>query len=199
MRQGLQTRVTSAVKAYAAGFKGEGLDFVRNVLDGMARFRRKPFSASELSKIYARRSADQIIRDRFVAFPKVNEFEPGMHAAVGGCIDYNIVLCAVLRARGIPAKFTREGVHSRTHFFAGGKWYEADPTIALTRHIAELRMRRGKPVNGADLPHYISEISPERRAELDRKKAVGTFAEGLDAWDIGILSLKDFSKYMKRD
>ncbi len=198
LRQGLQTRVTPSVKGYASQFHGSGLKMVRHVLEDLGRFRRKHLPMEELRKVYAKRSADDILRDRWIAFPKGERIEPSRYAAIAGCIDYNVVLCAVLRAKGIPAKFTRESLHSATLFFLNGRWYKADPTVYLTRYAAELHIRRGNNVDLSKIPGPVEEVPEHRLWLMEQAKQLGHFAEGLDAWDIGIFSLRSFDKYQKK-
>lgn len=98
---------------------------------------------------------------------------------VHGCLDYANVLVAVLRARGIPAKFARIHAHSVAVVRLGNRWYEAG-----------LNARTNKPEMN---------IIDWKLAIRRRKQALeGAYKTGLDSHDIGILSWRDFHKYTKR-
>ena len=195
LNPGKQTQITKTVRKYASSFPGTGLGAVRKIIGDLTSFERRHFWRRDLAGVYAKRSAEQIISDRFVAVPKGNRESLGQYAAVAGCVDYNVALCAVLRAKGIPAKFTREKLHSTTLFFLNGKWYEADPANSLTRQLAEALIRRGRKIDLSKIPGLITEIPGSRQRLMNYEKQFGQFAEGLDAWDIGIRSLRNFAKY----
>ena len=192
LKPGKQTTVTKAVKEYADRFPGADMNAVNAILADLVKFKRKKFDLQGLRGIYAKRDAATIIRDRFVAVSKSRQ---GVFTAVEGCVDYNVALCAVLRAKGIPAKFTRHGIHSTTMFFLDGKWFDADPLTELTRRVA--RSLAGRP--GAPDPKKIRAIiEPVSRgtlSQMERDKQLRLFAEGLDAWAIGLTSLSKFGKF----
>lgn len=192
LKPGKQTALTKTVRAYANRFPGASLGTVRVILADLVKFKRKKFDLTELTDIYAKRNAETIIKDRFVA---VSRSRQGIFTAVEGCVDYNVALCAVLRAKGIPAKFTRHGIHSTTMFFLNGKWFEADPLIELTRRIARnLRTVAGHS-DPKKIPPLIRIVPDGTFRQIEQVKKAGLFAEGLDAWDVGITSLSDFTKY----
>ncbi len=192
LKPGKQTAVTKTVRGYARRFPGASMEAVRAVLADLVRFKRKKFDLQGLSGIYAKRNAATIIRDRFVVVSKSRQ---GNFTAVEGCVDYNVALCVVLRAKKIPAKFTREGIHSTTLFFLDGKWFEADPLTELTRRVARSRGAAALHIDPKKIPPLITPVSEARFREIEEKKQSDAFAEGLDAWDIGITSLSKFGKY----
>jgi len=189
---GKQTEAGVAVMAYSLGFSGKSIETVRAIISDLASFKRMHLKPGRLTELYAKRTAGEIIGSRSVATAGSTQ---GSYSAVLGCIDYNLALCAVLRAKGIPAKFTREGIHSTTHFYINGRWFEADPVNRLSKRLTSKMRRRESQRYVTRLGPVIRSIGPERQVEIRRGKQRGTYAEGLDAWDLGIHSIKDFRKY----
>jgi len=184
LRGGALTGITGTGADYASGFPGNGMDFVRAVLVDVSRLKRRLFSPAEISGLYCRRTASKILEDGFVA---VQKNEPGVRhiRAIRGCVDYNLVICAVLRAKGIPAKFIREGEHSLTHFYLNGSWFEADPMTVVAHR------RPTGPVFGPS----ITRVTGARLEGIKKARELGAWGEGLDAHDIGIYSILDFKRF----
>ncbi len=194
---GEQTRLSKNIRAFARQFPGRSLETVNAMINALIKFHRKRMGLPEMKGVYAKRTAEQILTDKYIAVVKGAEAGHASFAAIEGCVDYNVALCAMLRAKRIPAKFVREGIHSMTHFYVEGKWYEADPTSGLARIIAERLAIRGKIIAASKLNFLIKPIGPGRMHSIQMGKKLGTFAEGLDAWSIGIRSLENFDKYKK--
>ena len=190
MGEGPQTRFTNAVREYAERFPGKDLDAVAAIVSDLADFKRIKAKHSMLEEKYARRTAEEILRDRsmYVSNPKTK----GSGYQVQGCVDLNVALCAVLRAKGIPAKFIRTRAHSITLFKLGGEWREADP---LEKRTYRMDVRNGSR-SGGDPHPGIKEITEERKNHLKQLRENGEYAEGLDAWDIGITGIRDYGKYL---
>jgi len=184
-KQGQQTAFEPAVLQYAARFKGAGMETVDAIVDAIARFKRRQLAMEELRHIYVKRTAADIIKSGFVAVSKKRNPEP--FSNVMGCTDFNIVLCAILRAKGIPAKFVRALTNTYTHFYLDGKWFEVNQALALARIV-----NRRKKLKAAE---PIKEIGTKRAREIEVMKRQGNCAEGLDAWDIGVKSFSDFNNY----
>ncbi len=102
-------------------------------------------------------------------------------------MDYGNALCAVLRAKGIPAKFTRTVNHSKVHLFIDRQWYEAD-VLRLVGY------KDGKTIDSTE-EKALQPVTEEKRYLNGIAKANGGYAEGLDSHDIGIRSLKDFNRF----
>lgn len=185
LQDGEQTKRTAAVSEFASRHPGNDLTTVESIVKDIASFRVIQHDTDGIRNEYSRRTADEIISSREVATGALdaNEKERAL-----GCIDYNVALCAVLRAKGIPAKFTRRQDHSETHFLLNGTWYRAD--IVHQREVD----RQG----GMDPDSQLKPVMPlpdALRRLNEMMRSSGQYAEGLDAWDIGIRTWKDFGKY----
>ena len=181
LQSGEQTRITSGIKDFADRFPGKGVEDVRAVMTEIARFKREKCNKNSIRNKYSQRTASEIIEDRKVY---VADKADSKHASIQGCIDYNVALCAVLRAKGIPAKFTRAEDHATTHFKVDGMWYIADVLAKVTNRVKTDKEPETLP------------ITQEKLEDIEYLKGRGKYAEGLDAWDIGIKSLQDYHKYM---
>jgi hypothetical protein len=195
LRAGQQTKITGAVRGYASLFPGNSLETVEKIVKDISRFKRKHLPIEELKKVYAKRTAAQILKDRWIAVIGGQNRMAGQYSAVAGCLDYNTVLCSALRAKGIPAKFVRDKLHSTTFFYLNGNWFEADPSVELTRRLAKAFLRKEPRLNLSSIPGSVIPVSGSRLRYISEGKQLGYAAEGTDAWAIGIKSLKDFGKY----
>ncbi len=185
LREGLQTKHTKAVMDFASRHPGSDLKTVEAIVKDISSFEEVRYRIDDLRREYSRRTANEIISKREVA---VGVLDDKGEESVLGCIDYNLALCAVLRAKGIPAKFTRRADHSETHFFLDGIWHSADPIL---QRVAD---RQGGLDPDSPMKPVMPLSDPIRRLnEMMRSK--GKYAEGLDAWDIGIRTWKDFKRY----
>jgi|GEM_PF-2280822 len=191
LKEGEQTRITPAVREYADRFPGSGLDTIAAIVADIGSFRRKKAKYKELETLYSSRTAEQILEERKMYLS--NPYARGAEHQVQGCIDVNVALCAVLRAKGIPAKFVRGRAHSTTHFKVGDEWMVADPLDARTY---KMNVRNGTA--DPDNPHPgVYRMDAERKEFIGILKKKGEYAEGLDAWDLGIRGLKDYWRYHK--
>lgn len=179
---GKQTKVTRRIRAYANKFPNQDIATVKKIMLDLVSFKRIEYSELEIKKVYSKRTASEILRDRTIA--TTANPKHGLHGRVAGCIDYNILLCATLRAKRIPAAFVRKKEHSTTIFFLNGKWYLADPLItyrnSLTKNI-DSRIETSKP--------DISELN------FQSLKESPSLAIGLDAHGVGIFDITDYKKY----
>ncbi|MBN1940676.1 MAG: transglutaminase domain-containing protein [Candidatus Diapherotrites archaeon] len=174
LASGTMTRRTKAITDFASRFQGAPMKIARDACKEIAAFRRLPLGIKQLRRYYARRTADEIIRSRLIVTGNQSTKEKGFE--VEGCIDYCNALCAILRAKGIPAMFVREMNHSVVHFFTGKTWMRADPTYGTAGIIGEAK-------------------SAWIKKQKKKKKGKRHYAEGFDSHDIGIFSLNDFAKY----
>jgi len=171
LRSGRQTRVTKALIKFASQFHGSPKEIVEDVILRLDSFDAVEVSDAVLKKLYAKRSADDIVRTKTILKGDADAFKKH---GIAGCLDECLVLCTVLRIHGVPAKFTRILDHSQVVFWNGSRWWLADPFWDIVRALS---------VN--ELAKHQSKMSAKRK----------TYAEGLDAWDIGIHSINDFFKY----
>ncbi len=119
----------------------------------------------KLIGVYAKRSAEQIIKDNVVYAKRKGSFG----AEVSGCVDQTHVAVACLRYMGIEARFVRWAMHSMAAFSLGGKEYFLDP-------FANARYKESP----------IVELKGEKLMALKIGKKIGVYYEGLDANDIGL-------------
>jgi len=191
LRPGSQTRKTQRIVAFA-GKKERSMRSVQAILEKIITLKRAKFTGHEIEKHYSRRSATKIIRDGFIALS-----EPYKNRGrVGGCVDYNVVLCSTLRTIGTPASFVRRKDHSVTRFILGNKVYEVDPLIEIRNNLLkESESRNGHSVYGIPIKPSIYEVTEKIKKRDQKFKREGKFAQGRDAWEIGIRSIKDYSKF----
>jgi hypothetical protein len=188
--QGKQTKITMRITAFASAFPGTTIETVKKIVDAVSRIKLVKFSEREIERVYSKRSAEKILSDGFVAIADKAKFGE-VWARVNGCIDHNVVLCAILRAKGIPAMFVRRRNHSLTYFFLDGRWFVANPTNAITEREAR---RLGISIPGTEPVKPLTEKMLQKNATEAKE---GGFAAGLDAWAIKIRNIRDFGKYDK--
>ena len=184
LRAGEQTQLDEHVKTFAAKFTSTGLDLAGDIMDELVKYQRVPYSMDDMYDHYSKRTASQIIQSRQIVIsrPLANEIE----GPVQGCVDYSLVLCATLRAHGIPAKFTRLNDHSMTQFYHEGEWYEANPNLLIGTRSSEPKASRGIDA--------IRNVGAEYEKYLADSIESGEYGEGRDAWDLGIRSYHDYDR-----
>jgi len=170
LREGRQTIVTPEIRKIASGFKGNSaLEVANEVVEFFRKnFVEKKLKLSEFAEVYLKRSASDIIRSGKIARLKKSQGE--MESS--GCVDYAVAACALLRASGIPAFFTRIGTHSTALFMAEKQFFEMD----LTKDKAILPLKK----------------AGRRVFSMQRRK--GKFAMAEDAWSLGMRDIRDFDK-----
>lgn len=124
-QEGKQTQVTERIKKVVKSIQGDGLLFAISALEWIGKNIKLESQYPKKRQFFRKRTADQIIRDRFTT----------------GCTDTALVFIALARAREIPTKYIeaidRKWLESKSdknikgHVFAkifiNGKWYLADP------------------------------------------------------------------------
>jgi hypothetical protein len=195
LKEGEQTRITPAVRDFAERFPGKDMTVVTDILSTILNFRRVEYDDNGLRDIYSKRTADETIRRGEIAFGTA--MVKGSKVVVDGCIDYSAATCAVLRAKGIPAKFIRIADHALVHFYIEGKWHEA--SVINVRRGSDRRRQHDDPQSSTRITS-LREVDETRRRLYEHAKEQGEYGEGLDAWDprIGILSINDFKKFMRQ-
>ena len=174
LREGRQTVVTPEIQRIASQFKGGSpLEIAKEVV-GFFRenFVEKKLKLSEFGEVYLKRSASDIIRSGKIARLKTSQGE----IESSGCIDYSVAACALLRAKGIPAFFTRTGTHSTVLFRVEKQFYEMD----LTKGNA------------------ISPLGKTSKRLFSMLRRKGEFAMAEDAWSLGMHSIEDFGKTFEK-
>jgi len=123
LQNGELTETTDQILHVVNSFNSEGLDFVQDILKYLKTFQENRNVPNKHTNI---RTADQTIQDKLLT----------------GCTDYALVFIALMRAKGIPAKYIetieRGWLESQeTGVFKGhvisevsikGKWYLVDPS-----------------------------------------------------------------------
>ncbi|MBN1941248.1 MAG: hypothetical protein JW772_03645 [Candidatus Diapherotrites archaeon] len=178
MKTGVMTQPTRAIEEYAKQFKGKTMSTVTAIVKHLRlsrKFRRVRMDRRGLEAHYAKRTADEIIRSGVIISATKADIE-ARRESVLGCVDYCNVLVSVLRLKGIPAVFAREGNHSYVIAEVGGKIVKADP-----------------------LYQEVEEMTSEKIREIEGKRQTGGAAYGADSHAIGLRSLADFRKYIAID
>jgi len=127
-----QISITPTINRISKSFKSEGLFLVMDILKWIHTNLKFNNDNIYKSKVFRKRTADQIIRSRLVT----------------GCTDYALVFIALARAKGIPTKYvetiSKEWIKKpdindiKGHVFAevymNKKWYIIDPEAGAIRH-----------------------------------------------------------------
>jgi len=167
--EGQQTKITEYISGIIKDFKKSGIASVLEILNWMHKnIKEKQLSPGEKAKIFRKRTADEIIRSGFAT----------------GCSDFSLVFVALVRARGIPAKYV-ETIEI--------EWLENGGESSIRGHVfAEIYF---------DGELFI--VDPQGaliRAWYGKRYVV--YAVGLDSWDIGIENFEDlknkFSEFREK-
>ena len=174
-----QVGVTPAIESYALGFKKKGLlglALAKAIVNDISEFEEKKLPNKAAERLWARRSADNVIRTRKVYLMAWDEaaMKQGK-GAIMACVDYSIATVAALRATGFKAIFVRAGIHSYVKFFLKGKVYLADAHQMPAERVKEM------------------DAEEKRREDSFRRQ--NAFAEGTSPASIGLNSYEDFFKY----
>ena len=176
-----QVGVTPTIKKYVEGFQAKGLkgiDLAKAIVADVANFQRVTLTTKTAQRLWARRSADDVLTTKKVCMGKFEENIPERdRGVIMGCTDMTVAVASSLRAAGFKVLITREFFHTFAKVYYKGKVYIAD--------AQEEKRNMLRPMTPADKRREISCI---------RNKA---FAEGASLADIGLKSYKDFFKYWK--
>ena len=156
-------------------------EIVRNIAHEVSLFRRPYHSIEDARRLYAQRTAHEIIRDRVVIQLRPKDREAS-GKDIRGCVDQVTVMVAALnelRNRGLvdDVLFARLGNHSYAKFKLGGEWWKANIT--------------GRGWDKVDV-WRMEEV--DRRVE-DMGAHNAAFAEGKDPRDIGLRGFEDYSTF----
>jgi transglutaminase-like putative cysteine protease len=125
LKTGKQTEITEEVKSVATLIKGEGLDFIFNLLKWLdTNLEKRRFDGN----VFRKRTADQIIKDKYST----------------GCTDTALAFVALCRAREIPASYL-ETIDAR--------WFETKPEQIVGHVFSKVYLNNSwllvDPLNGA--------------------------------------------------
>jgi len=123
LKSGKQTEASKEIIKISSQFKLDSFDLILEIMGWLhSYFRPKP---EELEKVFRKRTADEIIKSRFIT----------------GCSDYALTFVALARAKKIPVRYvetiSKEWLengdldHIQGHVFAdvyiNNEWYIVDP------------------------------------------------------------------------
>ncbi|MDP2973576.1 MAG: hypothetical protein Q8N60_00855, partial [Candidatus Diapherotrites archaeon] len=107
-----QVRATFYIRRYADSFKHKGLaglDLAKAIVEDISKFEQVAVSHERAQALWARRSADNIIRTKKVIVVKYTKEDLGKHAnIIQGCTDMTQAAVAGLRAAGFRVLIARE-------------------------------------------------------------------------------------------
>lgn len=121
LKEGKQSKITPIIKKISSQFKGQDIEKIFQICNWIERNTFEEKNREKVLKIFATRSADQIIKEK-------NET---------GCHDTTLLLVTLLRATGIPVKYVlgidkkipRKGGHCVAEAYIGRNWVCIDPTF----------------------------------------------------------------------
>jgi len=123
LKEGKQSKITSAVKKIVKNFNGENMEKIYQILEWIEKNIPHHKDQKKVTEIFANRSVDKIIKDKFNI----------------GCHDTAVLTATFLRALGIPAKFI-EGInklnkdnagHCIVEAYINSKWILIDPSYFI--------------------------------------------------------------------
>ncbi len=156
IKGGEQTELTERIKNISEKLIGDGFDLVEGTLKWIHKNLKTKNDPELKNKIFRTRTADQIIKDGFVT----------------GCTDSALVFLALIRAKGVPAKYV-ETIRRR--------WLEVGDDDFIEGHIFSEVYINGK--------WYI--IDPAEGQLLFWYNRWVVYDRGLDSWDIGIHNMQE--------
>ena len=99
LREGKQTKITKDIKKLAQTFKGEGLEYLKEILEWYKdNLRIKKENVDINDPNFFTRTAEQIIKSRYL---------------IAGCADEGVFFVTLARAKKIPASYI-EAVHKKS-------------------------------------------------------------------------------------
>jgi hypothetical protein len=160
LQEGEQTKITDDIKSIANEFKSSGFDLVFEILNWIHKNLKQTDDKEFKKEFFRKRTADEIIKS----------------GRLTGCTDYALVFISLVRAKGIPAKYTETIRES---------WLEKPDMEMLEGHVfSEVEINE---------EWYI--VDPQGAViKAWYGKRFQKIADGLDSWDIGIRSLDDLKK-----
>ena len=156
-------------------------EIVRNIAHEVSLFRRPYHSIEDARRLYAQRTAHEIIRDRAVLQLRPRDRDISKKD-IRGCVDHATVLVAALnelKNRGLvdDTLFVRMFDHSYAKFKSDKEWWKVDI--------------RGRGWNAVD----VRPVSGGDRALEIGAAEAAAFAEGKDPRDIGLRGFEDYSTF----
>ncbi|MBN2066838.1 MAG: hypothetical protein JW744_00025 [Candidatus Diapherotrites archaeon] len=178
-----QLRQGFAVRRYAGSFKSkglEGIELAKAIVKDVASFEEMQVSHERAQRLWARRSANSIIRAKKVVRAKFINGDLGKHTnVIQGCTDKTLAAVAALRAAGFKVLIVREMLHTQGKMIynVGKRW-----KVFIVDPDAEAGQR------------FRAMSAEEKRREAGFIRH-GMYAEGASLAEIGITSYKNFFRY----
>lgn len=174
-----QVGITPRIREYVSGFKAKSrIGLARAIVADIASFEKVALPMEKAKRLWAKRSADDVIKTRCVYRMIPKEAAQAMRPSVIGCTDNAEAVTACLRAAGFPALILRMSTHTKTKFLYRKQVWFADATDS----------RRAKV--------RLMDETDEKMESLLRKQ--GKYAEGASLAQIGIRGYKDFFRYFSQ-
>ncbi len=171
-----QIGITPRIISYCKGISGKNkLEKATEIVYDIASFEMVGLSKEKAERLWARRSADDVIKTKKIYIDERTRREG---AVIGGCIDYAETITACLRQIRLKAVVVRANKHSYAKFLYKGEVYIADVASPAGLKVRKITTR-------------------DKNKENILRKA-NAFAEGASFAQIGLNSFEDFSKYAKK-
>lgn len=118
LKEGKQNKVTSQIKQIAKNFSGDDLKKVVKIINFINKEIEICKDQNKVLSIFAQRSADQVLRDKFST----------------GCHDIDLLFVTFARAVGLPAKYIcgidklspKNTSHCFSEVYISDKWFLVD-------------------------------------------------------------------------
>ena len=185
--EGQMSKYTDAVSSFACRFDLTRLPGIVKLCEEVYAFPRDYKGRQEIMETYARRTADEILRQKEVhAYqPEVREGLAGIFPDIDGCVDRALAASASLRCGLVPAAFVRLMTHSMVLFEHEGVIH-----IVNERTLDDGKWKDGlvSPIRPGERDILLKGIQPViRRGRTYRQCLIG-----LDQADVGMRSIRDY-------
>jgi len=172
-----QVGPSQLITRYAQSFKAKtGLGLAKAIVNDIGSFERVEKPSAVLKRLWARRSATDIIKTRKIYIESETELRKERRLiSIAGCSELTTAIVASLRATGFKANVVRQGNHTFAKLYYRNKVWKIDAT-----HPKNIKMH---------------EMGPFEIREENRYKKANAFAEGPSLASIGLKTHADFHKY----
>lgn len=149
LSEGKQTKITTTIKEISSSIEGDNFEFVIKLLRWInEKIKNSLPEGIEKNDIFRKRTADQIITDKYAS----------------GCTDFALTFIALARSKGIPTKYVecisrdyfddKNLRRVRGHVFAEcylkGSWYRVNPMTGTVFFAAKYPKRYVVYAEGLD-------------------------------------------------
>ena len=153
-------------------------------------FKVVPLPYDALKLAYLQRTGSEVIQSREVFSLGEERGKPRLE--IEGCNDHALAMMVSLKALGIESKFARWHNHTLVRAKLDGN-----------DSLIDMRMIGIESRNGNTIARWVKEVKVRplsaRVVEfIARLKEQGRYAEGLGPREIGMSTIKDFARYVKK-